>query len=174
LGTPKLIPSLRGVAETGPWTWHGWQTDLKDAMKRSLQESMNTEKPINPDDLEALVAYMATLAHPANPRANVDSPGLEAGRELFQSKAGCVQCHSGSTFTTAETYDGAVEDLKDKNKLYNPPTLKGVSTRRRFLHTGKAKNLEQVLNQYHRSDNLVGVTLNEDEVRSLVEYLKSL
>ena len=33
-GTPKLIPSLRGVAETGPWTWHVWQTDLKDAMRR--------------------------------------------------------------------------------------------------------------------------------------------
>lgn len=173
-GTPKLIPSLRGVAETGPWTWHGWQTDLKDAMKRSLQESMNTEMPIAEDDVASLAAYMATLAHPRNPRADAESPLKAQGRQLFEGKGGCAKCHSGETFTTAETFDGAVEDSKDRDRLYNPPSLRGVSTRRRFLHTGKAKSLEQVISQYHRPEELVGASMNEDEIRSLVEYLKSL
>jgi YVTN family beta-propeller protein len=173
-GTPKLIPTLRGVAETGPWTWHGWQTDLKDAMRRSLTESMNTEKPISQDDIDALAAYMSTISHPENPRSKSASPSAELGRNLFQGRAGCVKCHSGSTFTTAETFDGAVIDPKDRNKLYNPPSLKGVSTRRRFLHTGKAKNLEQVLTKFHRPEDLVGETFTDQEISALVDYLQSL
>ena len=173
-GTPKLIPSLRGVAQTGPWTWHGWQTDLKDAMKRSLTESMNTEKPISEDDVESLAAFMETIIHPQNPRSNSTSPNVVLGRQLFEGRAGCIKCHSGATFTTDETFDGAVEDPKDKNKLYNPPSLKGVSTRRRFLHTGKAKSLEQVLTRFHRPEDLVGEALNDAETAALVDYLKSL
>lgn len=173
-GTPKLIPSLRGVAETGPWTWHGWQTDLKDAMRKSLKESMNTEKPISQDDVEALAAYLATLKHPENPRAKSPAPSVTLGRQLFEGKAGCVKCHSGPTFTTAETFDGAVDDPKDRNKQYNPPTLKGVSTRRRFLHTGKAKSLEQVITKYHRPEDLVGESLSEAEIAALIEFLRSL
>ena len=173
-GTPKLIPTLRGVAETGPWTWHGWQMDLKDAMRRSLIESMNSENPVSQDDVEALAAYLSTLTHPDNPRATSDSPSRELGRNLFQGRAGCVKCHSGSTFTTPDKYDGGVDDPRDRNKLYNPPSLKGVSTRRRFLHTGKARSLEQVLTKYHRPEDLVGESLNEAEIAALVDYLRSL
>ncbi len=173
-GTPKLIPSLRGVADTGPWTWHGWQTDLKDAMRRSLQESMNTEQPISQDDVESLTAYLTTLQHPENPRSNTVSPALTQGRLLFERKAGCAKCHSGSEFTTPEIFDGAVEDPKDRNKQYNPPTLKGVSTRRRFLHTGKAKSLEQVLTKYHRPQETAGESLDDNELSALIDYLKSL
>ena len=173
-GTPKLIPTLRGVAETGPWTWHGWQTDLRDAMRRSLQESMNTEKPITDEDVESLTAYLSTLRHPEKSRANAEAPEISKGRQLFEGRAGCLQCHSGSSFTTADTFDGAVEDPKDRNKKYNPPSLRGVSTRRRFLHTGKAKSLEQVLTKYHRPEDLVGESLNEEDVAAIVAYLKSL
>ena len=174
LGTPKLIPSLRGVASTGPWTWHGWQTDLHEAMRRSLQESMNTEKPISQDDIDALVAYMASLKHPENPRADSGEPVWQLGRQLFEGRAGCAKCHSGPAFTAAETFDGAVDDPKDRNKRYNPPSLKGVSTRRRYLHTGKAKTLDQVLTKYHRPEDLVGESLNESEVAALIVYLRSL
>jgi cytochrome c peroxidase len=173
-GTPKLTPSLRGVVETGPWTWHGWQTDLKDAMKKSLQESMNTEHSISKDDVESLLAYLGTVNHPENPRSDSSSPSIDRGRQLFAGKAGCIKCHTQPTFTSTETFDGAVEDPKDRNKLYNPPSLRGVSTRRRFLHTGKAKSLEQVLTKYHRPEDLVGETLNEEEIAALVEFLKTL
>lgn len=173
-GTPKLIPSLRGVADTGPWTWHGWQTDIKDAMRRSLTESMNTEKPISEDDVEALAAYMATLELPDNPRAHSSNQSIQAGKELFEGRAGCAKCHAGPTFTASESFDGAVVDPKDTNKKYNPPSLRGVSTRRRFLHTGKAKSLEQVLTKYHRPEDVVGESLDDSEIAALVDYLKSL
>ncbi|WP_157605350.1 c-type cytochrome [Schlesneria paludicola] len=173
-GTPKLIPSLRGVAVTGPWTWHGWQTDLKDAMRRSLHESMNTEQPISDDDVESLAAYLTSLDHPEKSRSTPDTTSLRLGKQLFEGRAGCAKCHTGPTFTSADTFDGAVEDPKDRNKQYNPPSLRGVSTRRRFLHTGKARSLEQVLTKYHRPEDLVGESLNDQDVANLVAYLKSL
>src|SRR5207237_8116631 len=39
-GNPKLTPSLRGVARTGPWTWHGWQDDLGAAVVKSYTSNM--------------------------------------------------------------------------------------------------------------------------------------
>ena len=142
-------------------------------MRRSLKESMNTEKPISQDDVESLSEYMKTLTHPENPRANSAAPTVMLGRQLFEGRAGCAKCHSGPTYSAADTFDGAVDDPKDRNKQYNPPTLKGVSTRRRFLHTGKAKSLEQVITKYHRTEDLVGETLSEDEVAALIDFLKS-
>lgn len=177
-GTPKLTPSLRGVAETGPWTWHGWQTDLHDAMKRSLTESMSTKQPITDEDATALVAYLKTLEHPANPRTTTVDPvlsrKLESGRSLFSGKAGCANCHSGSQFTSDVAFDGKVEDRKDRDPKYNPPSLRGVASRRRFLHTGKARSLDAVLTKYHRPEDLVGETLTDEERQAIIEYLRSL
>lgn len=177
-GTPKLTPSLRGVTETGPWTWHGWQTDLHDAMKTSLTESMATKQPITDDDAEAMVAYLKTLGHPINPRTTVTDAVLirkqELGRTLFSGKAGCASCHTGSQFTSNDLFDGKVEDRKDRDAKYNPPTLRGVSSRRRYLHTGKARSLEAVLTKYHRPEDLVGESLSDEERDALIEYLKSL
>ncbi len=177
-GTPKLTPSLRGVAETGPWTWHGWQTDLHDAMKRSLTESMSTKQPITDEDATALVAYLKTLEHPDNPRTTTADPvlsrKLESGRSLFSGKAGCANCHSGSQFTSDVAFDGKVEDRKDRDTKYNPPSLRGVASRRRFLHTGKARSLDAVLTKYHRPEDLVGETLTDEEREAIIEYLRSL
>lgn len=177
-GTPKLTPSLRGVAETGPWTWHGWQTDLHDAMKRSLSESMATKLPITDEDATAMVAYLKTLDHPTNPRASTHDEALAkkiaAGEKLFTGKAACASCHSGTQFTSAESFDGKVEDKKDRDPSYNPPTLRGLASRRRFLHTGKARSLDAVLTKHHRPEDLVGESLSDDERATLIEYLKSL
>lgn len=179
-GTPKLTPSLRGVSETGPWTWHGWQTDLHDAMKKSLTESMATKQPITDQDATALVAYLKTLDHPVNSRSNTAatdpalSRKLELGKSLFAGKAGCASCHTGNQYTSDDTFDGKVEDRKDRDPKYNPPTLRGVSSRRRFLHTGKARSLDAVLSKYHRPEDLVGEALTDDEREALIEYLKSL
>src|SRR5690606_592616 len=81
-----------GVAGTGHWTWHGWQTDLADAMKTSLTESMSTRKPVTDEDAEAMVAFTKTLEPSVTTRAGTTDEvvlaRIEAGRRVFEGGAG--------------------------------------------------------------------------------------
>src|SRR5262249_14781736 len=65
-GNPKLTPTLRRVTHTGPWTWHGWQTDLSAAVEKSYTQTMFGPKP-TADEVAAVVAFLGTLDHPPNP-----------------------------------------------------------------------------------------------------------
>ena len=38
--TLKTVLPLYHVTETFPWTWHGWQTNLTDAMEKSITSTM--------------------------------------------------------------------------------------------------------------------------------------
>ena len=62
----KKVPTLRRVTKTKPWTWHGWQTSLDDAMVESFTKSMQGPKPKS-EDVKALVAFLDTLDYPKNP-----------------------------------------------------------------------------------------------------------
>ncbi|MBC8117193.1 MAG: c-type cytochrome [Candidatus Saccharimonas sp.] len=134
--------------------------------------------PVTDEDATALVANLKTLDQPAKPRAATSDTALakkiELGRTLFSGKAACTSCHTGLQFTSEDKFDGKVEDKKDRDPNYNPPTLRGLASRRRFLHTGKARSLDAVLTKHHRPEDLVGESLSDDERDALVEYLKSL
>lgn len=176
-GLPKLIPPLTGVAQTGPWTWHGWQKDLTAAMKVSLEESMSTTRKITDHEAEVLVAYLETLKPPVSPHRQPDgslTPLAEAGRELFVGKAACADCHAGDTFTTDDVFRVGLEGPRDRYKGYNPPSLRGLHARRRFLHDGRARSVEEVLREWHKPEELNGAALTDDEREALIAYLKSL
>jgi hypothetical protein len=68
-GTPftmKTVLPLYHLQETSPWTWHGWQADLDDAMNKSFTSTMQGP-PISAEDRRAVVAYLDTLRLPPNP-----------------------------------------------------------------------------------------------------------
>jgi cytochrome c peroxidase len=63
--------------------------------------------------------------------------------------------------------------LRDEagQKLFNPPSLRGVSQRQQFFHDGRAATLEEVFSDFgHQVDE----SLTEDELRDLVRFLRSL
>ncbi|HVK82351.1 MAG TPA: hypothetical protein VM915_17260, partial [Verrucomicrobiae bacterium] len=64
--TPKTVLPLYHFDKTSPWTWHGWQTDRRAAMRKSLTETMLGPPP-NGDDIDALLEYFAQLQPPPNP-----------------------------------------------------------------------------------------------------------
>jgi YVTN family beta-propeller protein len=70
-GNYKAVLSLRNVTHTGPWTWHGWQKDLDQAMRKSLVDSMRGPEPAA-DDVRALTAFLDTLKPPPNPYREPD------------------------------------------------------------------------------------------------------
>jgi hypothetical protein len=175
--TDKLAPSLRGVTQTAPWTWHGWQKSLPAAMHKSLESTLQTEQDVTDEDVEALLAYLATLEHRPSPHRNPDgtlSGAAKRGRKLFNTAAGCADCHAGPQFTTHATYKLELKTTWLYYKEFNPPSLRGLHARRRFLHDGRATKLRDVLTIYHKPESLNGRKLSQRDLEDLLAYLRSL
>jgi DNA-binding beta-propeller fold protein YncE len=177
-GNPKKVPSLRGVAETGPWTWHGWQTNLEAAAIKSLTDTMHGP-PVQPGDAAALVAYMRSIPFPPNPYRLPDgrlTPAAQRGKKVFESeKAGCAHCHPAPLFTDGGIHDVGLGEPDDVYKGYNPPSLRNVYARAPYLHDGRAATLMDVLTGDHRPEKVTGRgKLAGVELADLIEYVKSL
>lgn len=173
-GNAKVTPTLRGVAHTAPYTWHGWQKDLGDAVKKSFTETMFGPEP-TPEETKAVVAYLATLEHAPRPaRRRGDVAAIRAGKALFEGKAGCTRCHNGEHLTSTHNYDVKLEEDGSPFTTWNPPSLRGLWDRGPYLHDGRADTIEEVLDTYHQPERLGGKALTADERKQLVVFLKSL
>ncbi len=159
LKSRKKTPSLRRVSQTGPWTWHGWQDDLDDAMVESFTKSMQGKKP-TADEVRALVAYLGTLDFPKNPYREPDgslTPAARRGEALFRSKkVGCASCHGGAELTDGKIHDVGLNERGDVYKGHNPPSLRGVYDKEPYLHDGRAKTLTEALTGDHAPETLGG------------------
>ncbi|MGF1582641.1 MAG: beta-propeller fold lactonase family protein [Gemmataceae bacterium] len=177
-GNPKTVLSLRNVTKTKPWTWHGWQKSLDDAMHKSITSTMQGKGPNN-DDVKAMVAFLGTLTTPPNPYRNRDGSLTEAaqrGKKVFESrKANCTSCHRGEYFTSKGTYNVGTNSRYDRYDGYNPPSLLGVFDRVQYLHDGRSATLEDVVNRSHAPHKVTkNGKLTKQEASDLVEYLRSL
>lgn len=177
-GNFKTVLSLRNVAQTGPWFWHGWQKDFSGALRKSLTETMLGKEPADAD-VEALAAYMTTLEAPPNPYRDKDgrtSAVAQRGEQVFHSaKAGCARCHSGDHLTDGKIHDVGTGEPGDVYKGYNPPSLRGVYDRVLYMHDGRARSLEEVLRGPHNPAKVTGKgELTNKELTDLLAYLRSL
>ena len=175
-GNPKLTPTLRGVAHTGPWTWHGWQKNLSSAVEKSLTDTLFGPKPAA-EDVRAVTAFLGTLEHPPNPNRGPDgslSEAAQRGKTLFKGKGGCAQCHRGDYFTSAGTYDVKIEPDSSPYDQWNPPSLRGLYDRGPYLHDGRAETLDDVLRVDHAPQKLGNAELTPAERNDLIEFLKSI
>lgn len=171
--TFKTVLPLYYLHETSPWTWHGWQTDLRAAMRKSLTETMQGPLPTE-DDISALLVFLDGLELP--PRDVPDAEAVRRGQALFISeRAGCAGCHSGPRFTDGEVHDVGTGGPNDVYQGYNTPSLLGVGKRVRLLHDGRARSLEQALTGAHSPDKVSGkAPFTAEELGDLVAYLRSL
>jgi cytochrome c peroxidase len=172
----KKTLSLRGVAQTPPYTWHGWQPDLKDSIHESSLNSMQGSEPAS-EDLDALVAYMKTLDWVPSPHRQSGgalTAQARRGEAVFAAK-GCDTCHPGPDYTNRGVYDVGLGGPNDALEGFNPPSLRNVYNRAPFLHDGRAQTLEEVLSEHHRPSKLTGKPdLTPGEQADLVAFLRSL
>lgn len=176
IGKPKKTLSLRGVAQTAPYTWHGWQTSLAGGIRESMVKSMQGPEPTD-EDVKAVQAFLQTLGFRPSPYRLAGGGLTEAakrGRVVFGAK-NCVSCHNGPDFAGTSVVLAGLEAPDDVYKGFNPPPLRGVYNRAPFLHDGRADTLEEVLTEYHRPSQLTGKPdCTPTELADLVAYLKSL
>lgn len=176
--TLKTVLPLFHVTHTAPWTWHGWQTSLEDAVHTSITTTMQGAEP-TPHDVRAVIAFLEQLPAPPNPFLQPNgqlTASAERGKEIFHSEAaGCARCHAGDYLTDGQMHDVGLGSEKDYYQGYNTPSLVGVYRKVRWLHTGRARSLEQVLEEFHSPEAVSGTAkLTDDERAALVDYLRSL
>lgn len=132
--------------------------------------------------LAALQAYQLSIAAPVAPAGSFDVDAAARGKVLFEGKAQCTTCHSGSLFTDANQTlhppgDSVVEPetpsyaSRSATKMYRTSPLKGVWQHPPYFHEGSAPTLADVVNAYNAKR---GLGLTAQEVTDLAQYLKSL
>jgi YVTN family beta-propeller protein len=170
-GAPKRVPSLLGVAATGPWTWTGSIARLEDQIKKSIVTTMHGPKPTD-EQVADLAAYLNLLTPPTPEQVDInpiDAVAISRGLEVFSVRK-CESCHVPPEYTSPGRFDVGLTD-EVGNREFNPPSLRGVSRRDALLHDGRAHSLEEVfLKERHPR----GLALNPHEIADLVAFLKNL
>ncbi len=170
-GAPKRVLSLRGVAQTPPWSWNGSKTTLVEQIHTSAARTMQGGG-LTARGAADVAAFLATLnpLPPYRPAHDEhDRRTIRKGRQLFES-LGCVECHRGETHTSAEVYDVGLRDERG-NTRFNPPSLRGVGYRRGWFHDKRARTLRAVLEEF---EHQLPRRLTENEIGVLLRYLESL
>ncbi len=170
-GTPKRVPSLLGVKDTGPWAWNGSMPDLPSQVRKSVETTMRG-KGVSAAQVRDLTAYLETLRPPparARLLSQLDEEAVRRGRDVFGKQA-CGSCHAPPSYTSARTYDVGLADEAGL-KAFNPPSLRGVGQGGPYFHDGRAVTLAEV---FTRQRHQVKDGLTKRELDDLLEFLTSL
>lgn len=153
---------------------------------------------------KALASFQRTILSGNSPVDQFDIGGDETalsesarrGLSLFKRKARCGFCHSGFNMTEDKFrnvgigWDTNTVDLGRYMVTNNPedrgafktPTLREVGRTAPYMHDGRFKTLEEVVEFYDQGgiknpyldDQLIPLELTEQEKKDLVAFLKSL
>ena len=102
------------------------------------------------------------------------NPAARRGQKIFGEKGHCARCHKGEEYTSESNYDVKLEGDGSPYMLWNPPSLRGLYDRGPFLHDGRARTLDELLQKHHASEKLGGEVLTPDERADLIEFLQAL
>lgn len=142
----------------------------------------NGTRDLVSDKLEALQAYQLSLAAPAPPKDSFDAVAAERGRVLFAGAAQCITCHSGATFTDANSRlhppsasmaepESPSYASRSATGLYRTTPLRGAWQHAPYFHDGSAATFEDVVTRYNVRRDL---GLSARDIADLSQYLKSL
>lgn len=174
VGNFKRTKSLLGVRETAPYGWHGSSPTLADRIAGTLRTLHRHEPAAR--EVEDLTAFLESLEPPTPTIVPVDlKPAVARGRELFQGKALCSNCHHRGGLDDGKSHDVGTGGPNDTQSRFDTPALRGVSRAAAFLHDGRAATLEEVFTRHNpRQRHGAAHLLSNEELSDLLAYLKSL
>lgn len=193
ISDPVLIPPAYGLRDVALETYTGegpvsyWNAYVAVTQMHGqgtfVSEELGIDIRHDPDlvtaKLPALREYQFSLDAPPAPPGSFDVDAAARGRQVFEGVAGCIACHSGTSFTDAgerlhepaETGMDPGYAARSTTGLYRTTPLRGAWQHAPYFHDGSAATLEDVVGHY---DEQFGLDLNSEQRSDLVEYLKSL
>lgn len=131
--------------------------------------------------LAALHFYQLAIPAPKPPKGSFDEDAAARGKEIFNGQAKCSTCHVPPLFTEPGNNLHAPSDIgvdsfqadRSPTHMYRTSPLKGLWAHAKggFFHDGRFATLNDVVQHYN---SFFGLSLNDQQVHDLVEYLKSL
>jgi YVTN family beta-propeller protein len=182
--------TLRGIAETAPYKWNGHNPDLISQCGPRIAKFLFRSEGFNPQQLEALVAFLRAIPLPPNRHRAPDGQLTEAqerGRAIFfrtHTNEGkeipyqnrCDTCHPAEThYTNRISTNVGSKTEYDTIAHFDTPQLDNVYENAPFLHNGMALTLEEIWTVYNNQDTH-GVTsdMRKEQLNDLIEFLKTL
>jgi mono/diheme cytochrome c family protein len=191
---PAIIPPAYGLAGVNSITYTGdgdrpayWNRYVAVTQMHGHGSFSEPRLGINvanpPDQVESklpnLEAYQLSLAAPAPPSGTFDAAASARGQAVFTGSGQCSTCHTGPTFTDANTrlHDPSevptdpTHAQRSATKMYRTTPLRGLWQHAPYFHDGSAATLTDVVDRYDSAKNL---QLTPQQKADLIEYLKSL
>lgn len=198
---PRNTPALGGLADTPPYNWAGDMDELHDTIEDQIRHVMlgrglidgpfdavtRTVDAGRSDDLDALVAYVATFEPWPSPYPNGDgmngdgmngdgtlTESAQRGMALFMSGSPNCSCHAPPLYTDLLQHN--IPDAGFSLEVFehfDTPTLRGVWATAPYLHDGVAQTLEELLTRTDPAHSIAG-QLTEQQLRDLIAFLLSL
>jgi cytochrome c peroxidase len=128
--------------------------------------------------------------------AEAISAAAQHGLILFREKARCTKCHSGFNFTDEKFHNAGIgwdtntvdlgRYMVSKNPedigAFKTPTLREIARSAPYMHDGRFKTLEEVVNFYnqggiknpHQDPLVIPLDLTDQEKGDLVQFLHTL
>lgn len=170
-GAPKNVLSLLGTGHTEPWAWNGSKRQLEDQVRESLTHTMLPKTAPGERTRAALVAFMRTLeVPPAADWQRRDAAAIARGEQVFTARR-CATCHAPPSYSNPFTYDVGLDDGDGGNRLFSPPSLRGVAHSAPYFHDGRAATLEDV---FQKHQHRLRTALSDEELGDLAAFLRSL
>jgi cytochrome c peroxidase len=153
---------------------------------------------------KAIASFQRTVLSGNSPADRFDQGGetgaipetAQRGLTLFRDKARCTKCHSGFNFSDEKFHNLGIG--WDDNKVdlgrymvtnnaeelgaFKTPTLREISRSAPYMHDGRFKTLEEVVNFYnkggvknpHQDPLILPLELTDQEKSDLVAFLRTL
>jgi len=129
--------------------------------------------------LPALQEYQLSIDAPAPAADSFNADAAARGKMVFEGAGKCSSCHSGDTFTDAnsklhdpsEVVSEPTYAARSATKKYRTAPLKGVWQHAPYFHDGSAATLADVVNHYDRVRKL---GLSAQQKTDLAAYLRTL
>ena len=201
-GGPLDTQPLRGALACAPLHYTAHLDEIQDTYdftrdtmagrwflpKREINEYLGPSNAGYSEDLDALAAYIESLAPKRPPPPPPEMFGLiEEGRRIFFSEtAGCAACHPPPLYTDSGQRDTQGNFIRHNVRTWNEgedeafkrldtPSLLDLRQTEPYLHDGRAPTLESVFT-HHNPQNRHGYTshLGEDGIHCLSEFLRYL
>jgi mono/diheme cytochrome c family protein len=194
LNEPAVIPPAYGLAGVHSVTYTGdgdriayWNRYVAVTQMHGhgsfSEPRLNISVSNPPDQVESKLAeledYQLSLSAPRPPAGSFDAAAAARGQAVFTGQGQCSSCHTGATFTDANTRLHPPSEVptdpthaeRSASKMYRTTPLRALWQHAPYFHDGSARTLDDVVERYNSAKNL---QLTPEQKADLVEYLKSL